>query len=143
MKDFDEIFRAALKAATSERGAKSKLARDTGLSSPFIYRMLKGSQYGSEATRRKIAAALGYPGSRYEEFLNIGRRELGFAVDYEISSGAVNNGEGGSDEKWREKYLAELQAHDETLNALLTARKKIAEFEKLSADGERPPKKAR
>lgn len=119
MENFNELFRAALKALTRSRGAKSNLVKDTGLASPFIYRMLKGSQYGSEATRRKIAEALGYSGSKYEEFLNVGRRELGLLAENEADLNKIKKEESDDDKTWKEKYLAKVEEHEATLRKLL------------------------
>lgn len=148
MEDIDKIFSTALEISLKGYGSQRKLAREVGISNTYIWKLLNHVKYGSEATRRKIATALGYPGSRYEEFLNLGRRELGIAFEDDTNSATVINSESGCDDKWREKYFAELQAHDATLNALLTARQRIAEFEKRdSADSgasdKRLPKKAR
>jgi transcriptional regulator with XRE-family HTH domain len=58
-------------------GFNRSLSVRTGLSEQYISRLLNGQKKGTEETRRKIAAAFGYSGSNYEEFLNIGRKRLG------------------------------------------------------------------
>jgi transcriptional regulator with XRE-family HTH domain len=69
--DIDEAFRGALtKMAESQgRGFQTELAERVGVSPQYIWKLLKQKSYGSEAIRRRIAAALGYG---YEEFLSLG-----------------------------------------------------------------------
>lgn len=83
MEKLDDMFLAALRFFTRERGAQSRLAKEVDISAQYVWKLVHGEVYGSEETRRKIAAALGYPGGRYEEFLNVGRRELGLET-YEL-----------------------------------------------------------
>lgn len=73
MADFDEQFRAALLDAVKVRGAQARLARDSGIGTSYINNIVKGRDSGSEATRRALAAALGFAGRRYEDFLEMGR----------------------------------------------------------------------
>lgn len=76
MADFDEYFRAALLDAVQERGSQARLSRDSGIGTSYINNIVKGRDSGSEATRRALAAALGFPGRRYEDFLEMGRAIL-------------------------------------------------------------------
>jgi transcriptional regulator with XRE-family HTH domain len=76
MADFDEYFRAALLDAVKGRGAQARLARDSGIGPSYINNIVKNRDSGSEATRRALAAALGFPGRRYEDFLDKGRALL-------------------------------------------------------------------
>lgn len=76
MADFDDYFRAALTDAVKERGAQARLSRDSGIGTSYINNIIKGRDYGSEATRRALAAALGFSGRRYEDFLAVGRALL-------------------------------------------------------------------
>ena len=70
--DIDEAFRAALNRAAESRGRgfQTKIAQKVGVSPQYIWKLLRQKSYGSEAVRRKIAAALGYG---YEEFLATGK----------------------------------------------------------------------
>jgi transcriptional regulator with XRE-family HTH domain len=70
--DIDKAFHAALQAEITKGGygASARLAKLVNLTPTYISRLLRQKGYGSELTRRKIAAALGYG---YEEFLNLGR----------------------------------------------------------------------
>lgn len=76
MADFDEYFRAALLDAVKERGAQARLSRDSGIGTSYINNIVKGRDSGSEATRRALAAALGFAGRRYEDFLEVGKALL-------------------------------------------------------------------
>ena len=144
--NIDDIFASALRACLTVRGSQSRLARDIGVSRQQVSDLLSQRRRGSESLRRKIADALGYPGPKYEDFLNIGRRALGLIeAEEDVLEPEPRLADDGAD--WKEKYLAELKSHDETLNALLSARRKIAELEKrgLTTGGagrKRPPKKA-
>ena len=73
MFDIDRYFRSALKGATSNRGDQSRLARESGVSLRNINNILKDRTGGSDSVKRKLAAALGYPGRKFEDFLEIGR----------------------------------------------------------------------
>ena len=146
MKNLSAIFHAALIKCLEGQpwGSKTKLAKEAGITTGMLGDILAARAYGSEETKRSIAAAFGYPGPKYEEFLNIGRRELGLLLEGESDgdSGTANQ----EAEDWKAKYLAELKSHDDTLNVLLAARQKIAELEKrgFAAPGaglKRPTKK--
>lgn len=76
MADFDDYFRAALIDSVKERGAQASLSRDSGIGTSYINNIVKGRDCGSEATRRALAAALGFAGRRYEDFLEMGRAFL-------------------------------------------------------------------
>lgn len=76
MADFDEYFRTALLDAVKERGAQARLSRDSGIGTSYINNIVKGRDSGSEATRRALAAALGFTGRRYEDFLEVGKAIL-------------------------------------------------------------------
>ena len=67
----DDDFKAALQMEEARRGRgfQTWLAAKVEVSPQYIFNMLKGTRYGSESVRRKIAAALGYG---YEEFLLMG-----------------------------------------------------------------------
>jgi len=73
MENIEKIFLTVLASKLNRRGAQSQLSKDTGISKQRINDILKERVPCGEITRRKIATALGYPGPRYEEFLNIGR----------------------------------------------------------------------
>ena len=76
MENVDKIFLAALNSFLDERGAKAALSKKTGIAPQYFGKIAAGTRYGSEETRRSIAAALGFPGRRYENFLDIGRAIL-------------------------------------------------------------------
>lgn len=72
--DMTTIFlKAALHLLTGKWGEKARLARETNIDVGYLNRILSGKAPGSDNNRRAIAAALGYPGAKYENFLNIGR----------------------------------------------------------------------
>lgn len=73
MSNIDSIFRAAmLSLMGTKRGDQIKLARKADVHPPYLNRIVNGGN-GSDDVYRKIAAALGYPGRQYEDFLDIGR----------------------------------------------------------------------
>lgn len=78
MKNLSAIFHATLVKCLEGQpwGSKTRLAKDAGITTGMLGDILAGRAYGSEETKRSIAAALGYPGSKYEDFLNIGRQIL-------------------------------------------------------------------
>ena len=77
MHSIEEIFRAsALAVIDGKRGVQARIAREAGVQSPYLNAILKGAKPGVDEVRRKIAAALGYPGRAYEDFLDIGRTIL-------------------------------------------------------------------
>lgn len=77
MKTLSEQFSAALKGGLREAHiTQAELSKRSGISKSQINDILKGRAYGSEETKRSLAAALGYPDRRYEDFLDIGRRIL-------------------------------------------------------------------
>ena len=78
MTTIPEIYRAAFEVLTSDQwGIQTKLSKKTGFSTGKINNLARGERHGSEDDRRLIAAALGFPGVKYEAFLDLGRRELG------------------------------------------------------------------
>ena len=77
MENIEEIFLTAFKSKIKLWGTQARLAMETGISKQRINDILHERVPCGDVTRRKIAHAFGYSGSQYEEFLNIGRRELG------------------------------------------------------------------
>lgn len=74
MYNIEEIFReAVLNELGGKWGAQAKLAKAAEIHPPYLNGILKGAKLGNEEVRRKIAAALGYKGRKYEDFLDIGR----------------------------------------------------------------------
>ena len=71
MEDISTKFAAAVNSliADSERGAKSQLARDAGITFNQLYDLLKERRYGSEEQRRAVARALKWG---YEDLLELG-----------------------------------------------------------------------
>lgn len=80
IENIDDIFVAALTWFASQRKSQRQFSREVGISPPYLNDILRGRRYGNEETRRKIASALGYQGTRYEEFLNVGRKQLGLVT---------------------------------------------------------------
>ena len=56
------------------------MAKETGFSLSKIHSLTTGARKSDEETTRLVAEKLGYPGRRYEDFLDIGRRALGLPV---------------------------------------------------------------
>ena len=78
MEDISKIFLFAFNAVFEKKhGAQVALARATGIDPSYLNRILKGTAPGSDQNKRAIAEALGYPGKKYEDFLDIGRQALG------------------------------------------------------------------
>ena len=130
MEDIDKIFRASLTVCLKPWGSKSRLARDAEISLSYVWKLLNGTKYGTDDTRRRIAAALGYSGARYEEFLNIGRQELGFEEETENDQTHLEL------EKWKDQYYSKVRELETTtaalLKALADAQQRIAELESIN-----------
>ncbi|MDR2946600.1 MAG: hypothetical protein LBV79_07645 [Candidatus Adiutrix sp.] len=76
-RSIEEIFRAAAgDLIGQQRGGQARLSKASGVHPPYLNAILKGHKAGSDDVRRRIAEALGYPGRRYEEFLDLGRALL-------------------------------------------------------------------
>jgi transcriptional regulator with XRE-family HTH domain len=73
MEDINKTFQAALEHFLTKRGDQAALADRTDVSTSHINDILKGRRGGTEEKRRALAAALGYPGRHYEDFLDLGR----------------------------------------------------------------------
>lgn len=84
MENMDAIFVAALRWFVGQHKSQRQFALVVDISPPYLNDILRGRRHGNEETRRKIAQALGYGGSRYEEFLNVGRKELGLPTAAEV-----------------------------------------------------------
>ena len=115
MESIDEIFRVSLNVCLQAWGSKSKLARDTDISLSYLWKILSGSKYGTDDTRRRLAAALGFAGPQYENFLNIGRRQLG------LLEARLPDAHSSEVEEWKEKYHAKAEELEKTRSALLQA----------------------
>lgn len=77
----DKIFHAALKAyCHGKRGIQAFLANKSGVPQPQLSAIQTGKAAGSEETRRMIAEAADM---EYEEFLDIGRRQLNITNRYQ------------------------------------------------------------
>jgi transcriptional regulator with XRE-family HTH domain len=78
VEDISKIFREAITHSLDkgEWGKKSQLAKKIGIAPSQLHDILIGRRYGTEEQRRALAAALGYPGRTYEDFLDIGRKLL-------------------------------------------------------------------
>lgn len=72
MSKLSTFFAAAFKAevANSPRGTQAKLARSANIAPGQVTDILKGRKFGTEETKRALAAALGW---NYEEFLKYGQ----------------------------------------------------------------------
>lgn len=69
---YKEQFRAALEWHIKKigRGEQARIAREAGISAPYLNRILSGENTGAEDKRIAIAASIGLT---YEEFLDLGR----------------------------------------------------------------------
>jgi len=78
MKNIDEIFRACLQHFRPKFRSTRSMALTLGFAPEYFHQVFKGTRAGagSDDYRRNVATALGYPGARYEEFLQIGRDKL-------------------------------------------------------------------
>jgi transcriptional regulator with XRE-family HTH domain len=73
MEDITKIFQEALQHFIHKHGDQSALADQAEISRPYLNDLLNGRRGGTEEKRRALAAALGYPGRHYEDFLDLGR----------------------------------------------------------------------
>jgi transcriptional regulator with XRE-family HTH domain len=73
MEDINKIFQEALQHFIHRHGDQSSLADQAEISRPYLNDILNGRRGGTEEKRRALAAALGYPGRHYEDFLDLGR----------------------------------------------------------------------
>jgi phage repressor protein C with HTH and peptisase S24 domain len=73
METVDKIFVAALKSRLTERGQQRKIAAAVGIDPAYMNQIINGKRYGSDATRRAIAAVFGFGEGKFEDFLQIGR----------------------------------------------------------------------
>jgi len=77
MSTLDECFVAALQHFVGQERSQRSFALKYGVVTPvYLNKILLGKKYGSDETKRSIAAALGYEGRKYEDFLEIGRAIL-------------------------------------------------------------------
>ena len=76
MEDINSIFKAGLEHFMTRRGDQAALSARSGVSTTQINDILKGRHGCTEEKRRVLAAALGYPGRQYEDFLDLGRAVL-------------------------------------------------------------------
>lgn len=75
MATINDIFRAALnKELENKWGGQTALAKETGFSLSKIHSLTTGARKSDEETTRLVAEKLGYPGRRYEDFLDIARQ---------------------------------------------------------------------
>lgn len=117
------FFLAALKKLTQKRGDQTKLTAKTGIRQGMISEIISGKKNGSDDTRRKIAAALGYPGRAYEDFLDIGRAILeGREPDLTIKEHQKQGlGELNLAPDWLAPILKDLYSLDQTGQAAVIA----------------------
>lgn len=77
MSTLDECFVKALKSFVEKEKSQRAFALKYDVVTPvYLNKILLGKKYGSDETKRALASALGYPGAKYEDFLNIGRALL-------------------------------------------------------------------
>jgi hypothetical protein len=77
MNTIDMIFNAALRYFCKKERNNTIFARKVDLSAPYLNDLLHQKRFGTDDTKRKIAARLGFSGRDYEQFLDIGREILG------------------------------------------------------------------
>ena len=90
MEDINKIFQTALQYFMDKRGDQAALASRTDISTSHINDILKGRRGGTEEKRRALAAALGYPGHFYEDFMGLGRAILDGRPIPEPSAGCLS-----------------------------------------------------
>jgi hypothetical protein len=73
MKSIDKIFSESLKYFVRQEKSQKSFAAKVGIPAPYLNDLLSGRRYGEDQTKRKIAAAVGFPDRHFEEFLDIGR----------------------------------------------------------------------
>jgi transcriptional regulator with XRE-family HTH domain len=73
MPEINEIFLESLLYFLSKEKSQRSLASKLGLSPPYLNDLIMKRRNPEDKTKRKIAAALGYPDRYYEDFLNVGR----------------------------------------------------------------------
>ena len=75
MENKNNYFLIALKhhLNSAKRGYRSQIAKDAKIATSYLSDITSERSYGTEDTRRAIAAACGYPDRAYEDFLDIGR----------------------------------------------------------------------
>ncbi|MDR2368885.1 MAG: hypothetical protein LBF58_12420, partial [Deltaproteobacteria bacterium] len=76
MENVDKIFSEALNYYASKERSQTIFSNKLQISVGYLNHLLKGRNKGSDAVRRKIATNLGFPGSGYEQFLDVGRAIL-------------------------------------------------------------------
>jgi hypothetical protein len=76
MENIDEIFKTCLDHFVAGHKSERQFALAVGLTPDFMNKLRNKKKTCSDENKRKVAGALGYPGSRYEIFLQIGRNLL-------------------------------------------------------------------
>ncbi|MDR1395618.1 MAG: XRE family transcriptional regulator [Deltaproteobacteria bacterium] len=87
MCDINAVFSKTLWHFLKKAPSKRKFADEIGVSAPYLSDLLGGRRFGDERTKRKIAAALGFPGRHFEDFLDIGRVILDSGEDRHFLGG--------------------------------------------------------
>jgi transcriptional regulator with XRE-family HTH domain len=73
MEDLTLVFKALLKYFLPQFKTQRQFASKIGIQPSYLNGLLKGRRPGDETVRRQTATALGYPGRKYEDFLELGR----------------------------------------------------------------------
>ena len=76
MENINAIFLETLRYFVNKCKSQRQFALKVGITPQYLNKIMLEKNYGSDEIRRKIAASLGYPNDKYEDFLNIGRKIL-------------------------------------------------------------------
>jgi transcriptional regulator with XRE-family HTH domain len=156
MVSIKEIFSAGMRFLVPKMGSQADLAAKTELKTGALNHYFLGRREGDELTRRKIAAALGYPGRQYEDFLDIGRAILAEKDPTAVLSAQKEKGVGPSIHapislskyspdapEWLNPFIGDLKnmsSHEQNaiiaiIKAFRKSRKIDANTEKINAEG--------
>jgi len=76
MENIDEIFKACLDFFIANYKSERQFALAIGITPDFLNKVRNRKRTCSDETKRQVADVLGYSGSRFEAFLQIGRDKL-------------------------------------------------------------------
>jgi hypothetical protein len=151
MEDLNEIFWTAMMylmdEAPQQRIKQIYLAKLSGVSASYLNDIRKRRNPGSDDAHRRIAAALGFPGRKYEDFLDVGRsllaghvggrpeyppNELEGDADQAEECGPVPAEDGASDDDRFFAQPAEYRHFYHALNYMLPSRDRRDAAEQLA-----------
>ncbi|MDR0549389.1 MAG: helix-turn-helix transcriptional regulator [Deltaproteobacteria bacterium] len=92
MTEINDIFLESLLFFLSKEKSQRSLALKLGVSPPYLNDLIMKRRNPEDRTKRKIAAALGYPDRFYEDFLSVGRCVLsGETVNLDVNRDSKDN----------------------------------------------------